>query len=155
MARKVKTDVDGQPTDLTPSSDLKQKKVLARATVERMKCVLEVTKLKDLAQKLGLGPTVPTAWIGAGHVPPIQVHKCSMMTNTSFDWLYHGIHIRDSLSDEDLAQLKQDVLDCLTQAVDFNMIEELQQCSLSITANKITATVIQRTGLKVNNSLKE
>ena len=110
MTEKVIVDAEGKPVDLTLSSDADQRKILARATVERMKCVLEVTRMKDLANKLGLGQTVPTAWIGAGHVPPIQVHKCSMMTNTSFDWLYYGSYFREALNTERVDLLKQETL---------------------------------------------
>ncbi len=152
MTEKVIVDAEGKPVDLTLSSDADQRKILARATVERMKCVLEVTRMKDLANKLGLGQTVPTAWIGAGHVPPIQVHKCSMMTNTSFDWLYYGSYFREALNTERVDLLKQEVLDCLMQAADFRMIAELQPESFAITANKITATVIEYTGLQVDTS---
>ena len=137
-----------------PTSVDKQKRE-AREVVDRMMLVAEVKNFKTLGQFLGLGNRVPSAWIGAGAVPAIQVVKCALMTNTSIDWLYFGKSLRGNISVEEVEALKTDVVECLVTATKMDMIEELEPSSFFITGNKIVSTVIKRIGLQVDSSSKE
>ena len=131
-------------------SDLKDRKRIARDIVTRMKAALKVTKNKDLAERLGLGITVPTAWLGKGHVPAKALDQCSVMTGASLDWLRDGKEWKGGLCGEEVSALQTEALKVLASAVDFGMITEDQENGLSITANKLVTQFIELTGLTVS-----
>ncbi len=133
-------------------SDLEKRRAIARDIVTRMKAALKVSKIRDLAERLGVGSTVPTAWMGKGHVPAKAIEKCSVITGASLDWLRDGKEFKGELSDEEVAVLQTEALKTLMSAADFKMITEVQKEGFSITANKWVSQFIELTGMKIENS---
>lgn len=155
MSVKIVTGTKKIAIEVKVSASVGEQKREAREVIDRMMLVAEVKNFKALGRFLGLGDRVPSAWVGAGAVPAIQVVKCARMTNTSIDWLYFGKSLRGNISIEEVEDLKTDVVECLLTATTMDMIKELEPSSFLITGNKIVSTVIKRIGLQVDPSSKE
>ncbi len=64
--------------------------------IDRMRIVTNTQTYADLANKLGVALTTINNWKRRGEVPEINILKCIHLTNTTKEYLLHGVKKNDN-----------------------------------------------------------